>query len=190
MARYRSRAQPDAETRPRHKRGGLFTGVMLGLLLGLVIAAGVAAYIYLTPMVYKGSESPRERPAPAVVAEKPAPSPPPPVESSGKPAPDYTFYHILQGGPDAKAPVAEPRREVYWLQVAALKSPADADRLKARLALLGMDVVVQKIDSAGATLHRVRVGPFKTEDAAISAMDTLAANQFEPRLIKEAASPR
>ena len=76
------------------------------------------------------------------------------------------------------------------MEVAALKSPADADRLKAKLALLGMDVAVQKIDNAGAALYRVRVGPFKTESTAMGAMDTLAANQFEPRMIKEAANQR
>ena len=90
----------------------------------------------------------------------------------------------------APTTAAELPREQYWLQVAALKNPADADRLKAKLALLGMDVAVQKIDNAGAALHRVRVGPFKTESAAMGALDTLAANQFEPRLIKEPANQR
>ncbi|TCS69445.1 sporulation related protein [Sulfuritortus calidifontis] len=190
MARYGSRSRKEAEAKPRARRGGLFTGVMVGLVLGLVIAAGVAAYIYLTPIAYKGGEAKDAKPAPAAPEAKPAPSAPPTVESSPKPAPDYTFYHILQGGADAKTPVANLPRELYWLQVAALKSPADADRLKAKLALLGMDVAVQKVDSAGVTLHRVRVGPFKTEDAAIAAMDTLAANQFEPRLIKEATNTK
>lgn len=191
MARYgnRGKSSGGSGATPRgKKRGGLFAGLMVGLVLGLVIAAGVAAYIYLTPMVYKGEQAKDGKPAPTAPpapTEKPAPSPPPIVESSPKPAPDYTFYHILQGGADSKAPVASLPKELFWLQVAALKSAADADRLKAKLALLGMDVAVQKVDSAGATLHRVRVGPFKTEDSAISAMDTLAANQFQPRLIKE-----
>lgn len=190
MARYGNRDKGSSGAKPRGKRGGLFTGVMMGLVLGLIIAAGVAAYIYLTPIAYKGGEAKTAKPAPAAPETKPAPTAPPTVESSPKPAPDYTFYHILQGGADAKTPVANLPRELYWLQVAALKSPADADRLKAKLALLGMEVAVQKVDSAGAVLHRVRVGPFKTEDAAIAAMDTLAANQFEPRLIKEPVNPK
>ncbi|NWG87160.1 MAG: SPOR domain-containing protein [Hydrogenophilaceae bacterium] len=191
MARYGSRNKGSSGAKPRGKRGGLFTGLMTGLVLGLVIAAGVAAYVYLTPIVYKGGETRADKPTPpAAPMAKPTPSAPPTVESIPKPGPDYTFYHILQGGADGKPPVASLPRDSYWLQVAALKNPDDADRLKARLALLGMDVAVQKVDSAGATLHRVRVGPFKTEDAAIAAMDTLAANQFEPRLIKEAVNPR
>ncbi len=166
-------------------------GVMLGLLLGLVIAAGVAAYLYLTPGQFKSEEG-AAKPAPAA-AKPPAaagPSAPPTVESAAPPksaAPDYTFYHILQGSSPDRQAAARPR-ELYWLQVAALANPKEADRLKARLALLGMDVVVQKIDSGGTPLHRVRVGPFKTEDEAMTTLDTLVVNQFEPRLLKEAAA--
>ncbi|MBI5937457.1 MAG: SPOR domain-containing protein [Betaproteobacteria bacterium] len=199
MSRYRSRGNAPATESPRErksggrgKRGGIFVGLMMGLVLGLVAAAGVAAYLYLLPALRQdkaASAKPTATPQP--VATKPEPSAPPTLESSNKPpAPDYTFYRILQGSANDKAPAEVLPREQYWLQVAALKSPADADRLKAKLALLGMDVAVQKVDNVGAVLHRVRVGPFKTESAAMGALDTLAANQFEPRLIKEPANQR
>lgn len=167
-------------------------GIMVGLVLGLIIAAGVAAYLYLTPSQFK-SESGASKPAPAAIKPPAAaskPSEPPTVESATPPksaAPDYTFYHILQGNTPDKQAATRPR-ELYWLQVAALSNPKEADRLKAKLTLLGMDVVVQKVDSGGAKLHRVRVGPFKTEDEAMTTLDTLVVNQFEPRLVKEAAS--
>jgi cell division protein FtsN len=96
-----------------------------------------------------------------------------------------TFYGILPGEKPAK-PVEPPKpKELWWLQVAALKSPADADKLKARLALLGLVVATQKVESAGQTLYRVRVGPFKRDEDAFADLDTLAANNFEPRLLKE-----
>lgn len=203
MGRYRSRSNvptggESREKKPggaRGKRGGLFVGLMMGVVLGLVAAAGVAAYLYLLPALRQDKAAAKEKPkptaAPTATAATPGPTAPPTLESSGKPpAQDYTFYRILQGSANDKAPAPELPREQYWLQVAALKNPADADRLKAKLALLGMDVAVQKIDNAGTALHRVRVGPFKTESAAMGALDTLAANQFEPRLIKEAANQR
>lgn len=204
MSRYRSRSNvpPAGESREkkkpggaRGKRGGLFVGLMMGVVLGLVAAAGVAVYLYLLPAL-RQDKAVKEKPAPAATtaaaAAKPEPSEPPTLESSNKPpAPDYTFYRILQGNANDKAPPPPVLpREQYWLQVAALKSPADADKLKAKLTLLGMEVAVQKIDNAGTALHRVRVGPFKTEGAAMGALDTLAANQFEPRLIKEATDQR
>ncbi len=96
-----------------------------------------------------------------------------------------TFYGILPGEKPAK-PVEPPKpREVWWLQVAALKNPDDADRLKARLTLLGLDVVTQEVDSAGGTLYRVRVGPYKRDEDAFADLDTLAAHDYEPRLFKE-----
>lgn len=127
-------------------------------------------------------------------AEMPAPSrpaPPKPVPQSPPPTkPDFTFFDILPGEQAGKASRPKPSREVWWLQVAALKEAKDADRLKARLALLGLPVQTQKVTSSEVTLHRVRVGPFKTEDEALGALDTLAENDYEPRLFKELLDPR
>jgi cell division protein FtsN len=96
-----------------------------------------------------------------------------------------TFYGILPGEKPAK-PVEPPKpKELWWLQVAALKSPVDADKLKARLAMLGLEVATQKVESAGQSLYRVRVGPYKRDEDAFADLDTLAANNYEPRLLKE-----
>lgn len=106
-----------------------------------------------------------------------------------KPRVDYTFYGILPGDKPAK-PVDPPKsNETWWLQVAALKNPADADKLKARLTLLGLQVSTQKVESAGQALYRIRVGPYKREDDALGDLDTLAQNNFEPRLFKEPVKP-
>jgi len=96
-----------------------------------------------------------------------------------------TFYGILPGEKPAK-PVEPPKpKELWWLQVAALKNPDDADKLKARLSLLGLDVSMQQVESAGLSLYRVRVGPYKRDEDAFADLDTLAANNYEPRLFKE-----
>lgn len=102
---------------------------------------------------------------------------------------DYTFYGILPGDKPAK-PIPPPEsKDIWWLQVAALKNPADADKLKARLILLGLQVATQKVESGEIPLYRVRVGPYKREDDALGDLDTLAANNFEPRLFKEPNPP-
>ncbi len=96
-----------------------------------------------------------------------------------------TFYGILPGEKPAK-PVEPPQpKELWWLQVAALKNPGDADKLKARLALLGLAVSTQKVDSAGQSLYRVRVGPYRRDEDAFADLDTLSTNNYEPRLFKE-----
>lgn len=138
--------------------------------------------------------------SPAVATEttkkiKPTPPPEPKkkvseptaTETPGaiKPRVDYTFYGILPGDQPAKPIPLPDSKDIWWLQVAALKSPADADKLKARLALLGLEVATQKVDSGSGPLYRVRVGPYKREDDALGDLDTLAENNFEPRLFKE-----
>ena len=102
-----------------------------------------------------------------------------------KPRVDFTFYGILPGDQPAKPIPLPDSKDIWWLQVAALKNPADADKLKARLALLGLEVATQKVDSGSGPLYRVRVGPYKREDDAYGDLDTLAENNFEPRLFKE-----
>lgn len=137
-----------------------------------------------TPAAPVKPAAPARQPAQQPVQQrKPAPASEPPSRVP------LTFYGILPGEKPAK-PVEPPKpSEVWWLQVAALKNPADADRLKARLSLLGLDVVVQEVDSAGQSLYRVRVGPYKRDEDAFADLDTLAANNYEPRLFKEPVRP-
>lgn len=130
--------------------------------------------------------------------------PEPPANGQAKPAPktDYSFYDILPGNarPHPKPlphPPAQPVKpkgadkagETLWLQVAALRAAADAERLKARLSLLALPVAVQRIDSGDAALYRVRVGPFKSENDGLDALDTLSENNFEPRWVKDPVNP-
>ncbi len=96
-----------------------------------------------------------------------------------------TFYGILPGEKPAKALEPPKPTELWWLQVAALKSPDDADKLKARLSLLGLVVAIHQVESTGQTLYRVRVGPYKRDEDAFADLDTLATNNYEPRLFKE-----
>lgn len=133
-----------------------------------------------------------DAPAPPIARGEGAKTPAEPTRTSPatKPRVDYTFYGILPGDKPAK-PVDPPKsNETWWLQVAALKSPADADKLKARLAMLGLQVATQKVESAGQSLYRIRVGPYKREDDALGDLDTLAQNNFEPRLFKEPVKPQ
>ncbi len=193
----------------------MFTGLILGLVVGLVIAAGLAWYFNLGSSGFKpvAGTPPAEKPKaeggktkppvettvtantekpPAASGEtrakKPAPAADTPAPAT-KPRVDYTFYGILPGEKPAK-PIEPPKpKELWWLQVVALKNPADADKLKARLSLLGLDVSTEKVESGGQYLYRVRVGPYKREDDAFGDLDILAANNFEPRLLKDPVKP-
>lgn len=54
------------------------------------------------------------------------------------------------------------QRVDYILQVASFRNLADADQLKARIALLGQHAYILKADAEGSAWHRVRIGPFPT----------------------------
>ncbi len=189
----------------------MFTGVLIGLVIGLVVAASMAWYFNSRNGYFKPSESPSAKSSQAQAAAQtkpssrnetaPLPSPEPaasaktaPATPTGtspdaKPKMDYTFYGILPGNKPAK-PIEPPKpKELWWLQIAALKDPADADRLRAKLTLLGLHVTTQKIQSGGDRLYRVRTGPYKREDDAFGDLDTLSANDFEARLLKEPTNP-
>jgi cell division protein FtsN len=188
------------------------TGLFIGLVIGLIAAAGIAWYFNNHTPSFKSLTAPEVTPKnpdlnteieaslPQTVKteEKPAlepihaPATKPPINTP-KPRVDYTFYGILPGDKPAKQSLPtlhQPEsKDIWWLQVAAIKSPADADRLKAKLTLLGLHVAMQKIDNNGTTLYRIRTGPYKREDDALGDLDTLAANDFEPRLLREDALP-
>jgi cell division protein FtsN len=109
--------------------------------------------------------------------------------------PDYTFFRDLptdtpvapptpaeQAQPSPQAPAAPaqtaPMKQVY-LQLAAFESAEQADDLKARLILMGLEPITQRAQLPdGRVVHRIRVGPF-TDREDLKAMRTrLASSGF------------
>jgi len=168
-------------------------GILIGLLLGLCIALGVALYINkgANPFVQKA------KPIEATGRETPATDAPKPPSSADKPAktteakPRFDFYKILPGTEEAvtdkefrRTPPASSK-EVYFLQVAAFQNPADADNLKARLALTGIEARIQTATLPdGKVWHRVRVGPFSNKDELGKSRAALKESNLEANLIK------
>ena len=72
----------------------------------------------------------------------------------------------------------------YILQVGSFRNTADAEQMKARLALLGSMATVQTVTVNGQTWHRVRIGPFKDLDALNKARSRLNKQGIENKLIK------
>lgn len=119
--------------------------------------------------------------APTAPAEGPVSLPPPDTPRHGstpaaKPAepekPDYDFYQILAGKSEAlnvDKPAASDKSKAgkkMFFQLGAFASETEADNLKARLALTGIEASISSINVPDkGLLHRVRVGPYsKPED--------------------------
>ena len=180
--------KPRAATKKKSS-GGTLLGIFIGLILGLCIAVGVAWYMNKTPIPFLTKTRPPEKAVmePGKEIIKPDEKTTRQVEK-----PRFEFYKILPG---AEEPVTEQQikqaakpgapAENYLLQVGSFQNPADADNLKARLALIGVEVGVEPIDLADkGTWYRVRIGPYTKVEEINRLRQTLAQNGIEATLVK------
>ncbi len=73
----------------------------------------------------------------------------------------------------------------YLLQVGAFPNAADAETLKAKLAMQGFVANVQSVSIGGQTYHRVRLGPFRSATALESTKQRLASAGINAIALKE-----
>jgi cell division protein FtsN len=72
-----------------------------------------------------------------------------------------------------------------YLQAGAFQKSSDADNLKARLALAGLEAQIQTATlSDNSVWHRVRLGPYSTSAELDRARAVLRENKIEPSVIK------
>ena len=75
----------------------------------------------------------------------------------------------------APPPSTSAAQTGYLLQVGAFPNAADAETLKAKLALQGFVANVQSVNVGGQTYHRVRLGPFHSATDLESAKQRLTS---------------
>ena len=179
-------------------------GLFVGLILGLSAALVVAWYINKLPSPFVSRDKP---PASLlgseIKVEPPAPQAAPKQEekqakATPKDKPRFDFYKILPGVEEtvtekelkqaAKQP--SPTKDIYFLQAGAFQNISDADNLKAKLALLGVEAKIQSATLADKVIwHRVRVGPYTNVDDLNRMRATLKQNGIDTSLIKVHDSP-
>lgn len=160
----------DYKTR-RPKRSA-YTG-WLGLSVGLSLGLAIAAVVYLKdhkldPVTATAAKS---------VKKRPRGNDPPEAADAGveEPAQSYDFYDRLPKfevivpekekdvRPDVKS-IPETRGGTYIMQVGSYKNFADADRVRAQLALQGVETHVQKVSLDTDTWYRIRSNPISKLD--------------------------
>lgn len=178
------------------KGSPFFVGLLVGLLLGVGVSFGVALLVKNgeSPFVSKVTQAPKNNEKETTTNTSAVPK----DESAGKDVADkprFDFYTILPGSESQvteqeikqKQTQAEPAKvnENYFLQVGAFQTEQEADNMKAKLALLGLEAIVQTatIPDKGVW-HRVRVGPYAELDQINKARGELARNGFNADLIK------
>ena len=114
-------------------------------------------------------------------AEKPAKTDKPPKAEGDKPKPDDAERAKAEAALLDKPVVPEK----YYLQAGAFEDPSEADNLKARLALMGVEASVQKVDVPDkGTMHRVRTGPYLGQEVMSKARDNLSSNGINTAVVK------
>ncbi|MGA7980671.1 MAG: SPOR domain-containing protein [Chromatiaceae bacterium] len=117
----------------------------------------------------------------------PVPKPTPPQPPT-QPVPERTRAQApepAQQQTAKPAPAATDDGGSYLLQVASFRAEADAERVKAQLALLGIHAQIQRVTINNKdTYHRVRAGPFRDKQALNKVRSLLSSNGFQSVPIK------
>jgi cell division protein FtsN len=134
-----------------------WTGLVIGLAVGLGV--GLALYFFDPRTPPDTNEAPAADAEPASAREA----------AAGDPE-RYDFYEVLpnfevivperEAVLKLEAPTAPVERAgSYVLQVGSYRKFEEADRVRAQLALQGIESRVQPVSIDNDTMHRVRVGP-------------------------------
>jgi cell division protein FtsN len=173
--------------------GNTVVGFIAGLLAGLGLATAVAFYITKAPVPFVTKVRPASEsvdPANAGDPNKPL-YPPPPVITGGTKGTEATAPGSTTAPKAAALPPEQGTAAAvpgdgtrFQLQAGAFKSQAEAEGMRARLALLGFDSKIFPREQDGSTLYRVRLGPFADLEDVNRIRKTMAQNGIDVQLIR------
>lgn len=195
------------------QHGGTLMGMIIGLLMGLAIALAVALAVTKTPMPFTNKLGKQDKATGANSGQLQDPNKPlysnrAPAREAARP-PDNTAVQAPPAKPAADvaavvpAPTSIPaaprtpditadqppaaRAEDKWnyyLQAGAFRQQADAESIRARLALMGVEATISERQSDMGTLYRVRVGPFGQLEAMNRVRGKLTDNGVDVAVVR------
>ncbi len=182
-----------SRSKPAGKNNAFLTGLLIGVILGIGASIGVAVMVTGGKSPFVAHETaaplPSHQAGESVTSNEAAA----PAHEDAKPAANrFDFYKILPGESQVTEQEIQQQKEPqqaanesYYLQVGAFQTEQEADNMKAKLALLGVEAVVQTaaVPDKGVW-HRVRVGPYNDLDQIGKARAELVKNGFNADLIK------
>jgi cell division protein FtsN len=176
----------------RLQYGGTGGGFLAGLLVGLLAALAVALYVTNAPLPFASPNGRSDK----LVDKSSALLSDPNKSLYTKDAKDGRLVveplpssRMGTESPDIAPSAPDPATNaVFFLQAGSFKSLEDAEQLRARLALAGVEANLSSAQVDGADVNRVRVGPFTTAEEAYRTRAKLTENGFEARLVKPAVA--
>lgn len=191
-----------AKTSSRQKKPGQLPG-WVWMLGGLAVGLFVAFLVYLNNSQHPSQGNPLAkviketfqdvREVKKQQVEAPPPKPKEPTTDKAKPS--FDFYYIL---PELEVAVPEQELAVqskqenhaevqnieYILQVGSFRQLEQADQLKARLALQGIESNIQTVNINTDTWHRVRIGPIRNMSKLEQTRKRLRENSISSIVVK------
>ncbi len=197
---YKHRAHSrDANNRWRNKQETNGIGILKWMLITAVVIGFAVFLVYLkSPSFQQSAVSQTAQGQQTASAKK-----------SGKPEtgnkaiakqeakeqkpqpPQFDFYTILP-----KKEVVVPDHEIktrtreeqfgknkkasYVIQAGSSRDPQDADQLRAKLALMGIESKIQKAKVESAIWYRVKIGPYSQMGSVNTIMSRLQKNGMKP----------
>ncbi|WP_246210999.1 SPOR domain-containing protein [Vogesella oryzae] len=153
---------------------------------GTKLATIASHPVKATPVVVPASAGAAAKPATVVTATKT------PVDGDGQ---RFDFYKILPGKQEALPSTGKGTSDAsgdsnvavqrLFLQAGAFQSESEADNMKARLALMGVEAKIQSLSMPDKGLmHRVRIGPFERQDELDALRARLRQDGIEVSVVK------
>jgi cell division protein FtsN len=178
-----------ATRKKRRNSGGSGMGWFFG---GIVIGLGAAVLLYTRGFMPTASAP---EPAQPVVDDR---SEPGLLDDEEERASAYDFFTVLpemevvvperelEPPPptNPQQPTTSDDEDLYVLQAGSFRSSADADQMKAQLALLGSMANIQTVTVDGQTWHRVRVGPVRGTRQVNQLRNQLRENGIDTLVLK------
>lgn len=181
----------------------MLLGIFAGLVIGVLVSFGVVWYLNKTPLPFQNKVDRTESP-PALTGEvSPLPGKPGDKTEDRR---RFEFYDILTQGqgqvsetvtapPSKTSSTASPTPAVpdtpvatdtaLYLQIGAFPKAADADRLKAKMSMLGAEVSIQEVNlPEKGIMHRVRIGPFDSPEEMNRVRMRLVDNGVQSSVVK------
>lgn len=166
---------------------------IIGLILGILIAAILAYYLSNSPRIVNrisntSNKQELNKTTPINLAPGTTINPIIEDEKKQQTQQEYDFYDILsgnkKGSSDTPGEASKGNEDVFIIQVGLYDNQDEANDMKARLALLGVDSQIKSQQQGDVIINRVIIGAFTSLGEAKDVLERINSEHIKGVIIK------